>query len=174
MLTVEELREHVGDGPTDDVLDRLLEAATQALDMRYGVERAADQEVDERLVPYGSLVYPFHRAKSVSSASEADETLDPGDYEIRNLGRTVVRLDSSGAPQAWTGPVDLTYLPFADDYERDRICIKLVELDLDYAPGLSGSTVGPWSEQHPADAKAYQQLREVILRSMRVPVVGIF
>jgi hypothetical protein len=174
MLTVEELREHVGDGPSDDVLDRLLDAAIQALDMRYGFERTYDEEVTERLVPYGSLVYPFHRAQSVSSVLEADVALDPADYEIRNVGRTIARLASDGTTTAWSVPVDVTYLPFDDDAERDRICVKLVELDLDYAPGLSGSTVGPWSEQHPADAKAYQMLRESILRTLRVPVVGIF
>lgn len=174
MLTVEELREHVGDGPSDDVLERLLDAATQALDTRFGFERTYFEEVTERLVPYGSLVYPFHRAQSVSAASEDDEALDPADYEIRNLGRTVMRLASDGTPTGWTGPVDLTYLPFDDNAERDRMCIKLVELDLDYAPGISGSTVGPWAEQHPADAKAYLQLREAIFRSGRVPVAGIF
>lgn len=174
MLTVEELREHIGDGPSDDVLERLLDAATQALDIRYGFERTYFEEVTERLVPYGTLVYPYHRAQSVSAVSEADEALDPADYEIRNLGRTVVRLASDGTPTDWAGPVDLTYLPFDDDAERDRICVKLVELDLDYAPGISGSTVGPWAEQHPTDAKAYQQLRETILRSLRVPVMGIF
>jgi hypothetical protein len=173
MLTIEELREHVGDGPSDDVLDRLLTAAIQALDMRYGYQRTLLEEVTERLVAYGSLVYPYLRAQSVSSVSEADETLDPADYAVRDMGRTVVRL-TDGLPAAWVGAVDVTYLPYEDDAERDRICIKLVELDLDYAPGISGSTVGPWAEQHPSDAKAYQQLREAILRSMKVPVMGIF
>lgn len=174
MLTVEELREHIGDGPSDDVLERLLDAAIQALDRRYGFERATGEVVTERLLPYGSLVYPFHRVQSVSSVEEDGETLDAADYEIRNVGRTIARLDADAAATAWTAPVYVTYLPFDDDAERDRICVKLVELDLDYAPGMTGSTVGAWMEQHPADAKAYRQTRESILRSYRVPAMGIF
>lgn len=174
MLTVEELREHVGDGPSDDVLERFLEAAIQALDERFGPELAYDEETSDRAVPYRSLVYLSRRAQSISSVTEDGTVLDVSEYEMRSAGKSVQRLDADGEPTDWSFPVDVTFTPYMDDAERDRVCIKLVELDLDYAPGMTGSTVGPWSEQHPQGDEDYRRIRESILRSFKPAVVGIW
>jgi hypothetical protein len=174
MLTVEELREHVGAGPTDDVLERLLEAATQALDLRFGPEPAYDEETSERVPPYRSLVYLSRRAQSVSDVQEDGASLDAAAYELQQSGRALRRLDADGEPIFWGARVDVTYAPYPDGAERDRVCIQLVNLELDYAPGLTGSTVGPWTEQHPAGDESYRKMRESILRSYRPSVVGVW
>ena len=50
--------------------------------------------------------------------------------------------------------------------------IALVDLDLNRHSGLTGITVGPWSEQYTQDDAAYREAREAILASLRPPRGG--
>jgi hypothetical protein len=171
MLELAELREHVGPGPSDDVLERFLTAAFQSIEAKYG---PAEDEISERLSPTGSLVRLSRRALSVSAVSEDSVLLDEEDtYVLWSGGRYLRRL-SDGVAAAWQGYVDVTYEPFPEDAERERVAIALVNLDLNYAPGMTGTTIGPWSEQYPQGDRTYEQERQAILRSMRQPTVGVW
>lgn len=171
-MDVETLREHVGPGPSDDVLERLLNAALQTITARYG-EPA--EEISEHLHPVGSLVYLSHRTAAVTAVREGTVLLDYSEYELAGGGKRLRRLDEDAEHTDWRESIEVTYVPDADDAERDRVAIALVNLDLNYQPGMTGSTVGPWLEQYANNsAQNYKLEREIILNTMRQPTTGVW
>ena len=173
-VDLEALREHVGAGPSDDDLQRLLDAALEAITVRYG---PADADPREYLRPFGQWVRLGRRAESVTTLLEGgvelDPDADPALFEIWPGGRYLRRLDADGDSLAWSGWVDVTYTPVSDASQRDRVTVALVDLDLNRSPGLSGITVGPWSEQYGSD-EDHQAAREAILASMRPASIGVW
>jgi hypothetical protein len=171
MLTLEELREHIGDGPTDDVLERLLDAAVESIDARIGTEA---ETTNELLRPSGSLVALSRRATAVSSVIEAEVALDAADYELRSGGRLLQRVNADGDRVAWSGWVEVTYTHYSDEAERNRVAIGLVKLDLNNNPGLTGTTIGSWSEQYYQGDRSYSVEREALLKSLRQQTAGVW
>lgn len=164
------LREHVGAGPSDAVLTDLLTAAQEAITSRYGSDTGT---VTEYLRPFGQWVRLTRPTSSIGSVIEGTTTLDSGLYEIWAGGADYIRrLDSSGNVTSWAGMVEVAFTPISEEAERDRVTIALVDLDLNRASGITGITVGPWSEQYTQDDKAYREAREAILTSLRPPRVG--
>lgn len=164
-MDLETLREHIGAGPSDAVLEDLLAAAIEAIEDRYG---PAGMSVREYLRPYGQWVKLGRRAESVESVRVGtDEPLEAADYEIwPDAGGRYLRRLSGDDPVAWTGWVEVEYTPLSDEASRDRVTVALVSLDLNRPAGLAGITVGPWSEQY-SGADAYAKTRQQILDSMR-------
>lgn len=162
------LRAHVGQGPSDDVLAGLLDAALEAIDDRYG---PADAGGREYLRPFGEWVKLGRRASTVEAVLEGGSALGEEDYELWPGGRFLRRL-SGAQSTAWAGMVDVTYTPLPEDAGRDRIVIALCDLDLNRSPGLAGITVGPWSEQYTQSDEGYQAQREAILGSLRARSIG--
>jgi hypothetical protein len=165
------LREHFGTGPSDDVLGTALAAALEAIDSRYGPAAATHRE---HLRPFGQWVKLGHRASAVTTVLEGGETVASGDYMLWPGGRYLRRLDASDDPTAWTGWVDVTYTPLSEAAERDRVTIALVDLDLNRHTGLTGITVGPWSEQYAQGDDSYARQRDAVLASMRPASVGVW
>lgn len=169
-VDLEALREHVGAGPSDDDLQRLLDAALEAITDRYGPE---DADTREHLRPFGQWVRLGRRAESVETLLEGTVELEEDtDFEIWPGGRYLRRL-ADDLPRDWGDWVDVTYTHASDASQRDRVTIALVDLDLNWSPGLSGITVGPWSEQYGSD-EDYQATREAILASMRPATAGVW
>jgi hypothetical protein len=165
------LREHFGTGPSDDVLETALDAALEAIDSRYGPAAATAREY---LRPFGQWVRLGRRASAVTSVLEGGETVASGDYALWPGGLYLRRLDANDDPTAWTGWVDVTYTPLSEAGERDRVTIALVDLDLNRHTGLTGITVGPWSEQYASDPDSYATARKAVLDSMRPARVGVW
>lgn len=164
------LREHVGPGPSDAVLTDLLAAAQAAITARYGTDAGP---VTEYLRPFGQWVRLSRPASAISSVLEGRTSLASELYEIWAGGADYVRrLDSSSNVTPWTDWVEVAYTPVSEEAERDRVTIALVDLDLNRASGLTGITVGPWSEQYTQDDEAYRKTREAILESIRPPKLG--
>lgn len=171
-MDLADLREHIGPGPSDDVLERLLDAALQAIVERFG---PASESLTETLVPVGSLVYLSRRAESVTSVRDGLTLLDYTEYELVGGGKRLRRLNDAGDPMNWVGRVEIEYAPYGDDAERDRVTIALVNLDLNAQPGLSGSTVGSWATlQSNNSAWNYRKEREALLASLRPVTVGVW
>lgn len=167
-LDLDGLRAHVGPGPSDEVLTDLLAAALEAIDERYGPD---DATVTEYLRPFGQWVRLGRRASDITSVEEGGDAVAEADYELRPGGRYVRRL-ADGEASTWSGMVDIVYTPYSESAERDRVTVALVDLDLNRHPGLTGITVGPWSEQYTQDDDSYRRAREGILASLRPLRVG--
>lgn len=157
-LTVTEARKHLPEYPVgadfDDALRRVLEAAAAAIDERAG----AAGNVTEWLTSSTSMLYPSRpvaaivRAKEVVGTSEL--VLASNDYRIAPGGYALERLYSGTNPRTvWTGRVELVYSTTeASAAQREAVQILLVQQFLNYHPGLTGKTIGDWSEQFVANS----------------------
>jgi hypothetical protein len=170
MVDLDALRDHVGAGPSDDVLEGLLAAALEAIDLRYG---PATETYREYVRPFGQWVRLGIRASAVSTVIEGTSALETADYALWPGGKYVRRLHDLD-PSDWTGMVDITYRPLSEAAERDRVALGLVKVDLAYHPGLTSITVGPWSESYSQASDSHAQAREAVLRSLRPATVGVW
>lgn len=171
-LALDELRQHIETDLEDDALQRLLDAAYQAIDEYAGVEG----DVSEYLrAGYGDLLFLSRRALSITSVIERDVTLAASDYELRPSGLQLRRLTTGTHPSTrWHGRIDVTYTALADDAERDRVAIELCKLDVTHEPGLASQTLGAWSETYQtgtAQTGGYSDQRAAILASLYVGAV---
>jgi hypothetical protein len=167
-LTVAEVREHVETELGDEALQRLLDAAYQAIDAEAG--QGGDRS--ELLHPGGDLLFLSRRAESMTSVVERSTTLDATDYLLRPGGLLLQRLSTGTHPSSrWHGRIDVTYRAFGEEAERDRVALALLSLDVTHQPGLASQSLGAWSEsyQPTTDTTGYTQERAAILASLNPP-----
>ena len=176
-LTVADLRQHVTTALLDPALQRLLDAAYEAIAGRFG-DAAAVTETHRG--GSGPLLMLNRAAASITSVTEdavrVPVALAPADYALRPSGSLLERLTTGTHPGCrWLGRVDVVLVPLADAAERDRVAIALVEMDLNYSPGVTSETIGDWSETK-ADNSAmnYELEREAILASLMADQVGVY
>lgn len=163
------VRDHVGPGPSDAELTRQLSAALEAIVGRYGPVEATEREY---VKPFGQWVRLGLRASAVTTVLEGETAVTSPNYVIWPGGFYLRRLDDDGDPIAWTDWVDVIYTPLSEASERDRVTLALIDLEINRSPGLTGITVGPWSEQYAQQDDAYVVMRKQILDSMRPAKVG--
>lgn len=186
-LTVAQLREHVTTSLVDAAIQRLLDAAWQAITTRAGA--AAASVVDVRTGGTG-LLQLSRRAATITKVEEIF-TLGPGepedlralvlagdiwwqsvtlatdDYALDASGFWLQRLaDGTYPSDAWGQAVRVTYASFDDTAERLRVQLELVRLDLDWHPGIASESIGTWSETYVTGDAGYQLAREQILASL--------
>jgi hypothetical protein len=163
-LTVDEFREHVETELGDDAVQRLLDAAYEAIDEAIGSAGTVSEYLH---AGHGDLLLLSRRALSITSISERDVALASGDYELRASGMTLRRKSTGTHPRThWHGRVDVTYVAYPDEDERDRVAIALVKLDLTHSPGLAAQSLGAWSESYQTSGPSYSQERATILASL--------
>lgn len=160
-LTVDLLRGYITTALSDEALDALLDAAYEAIDQYAG----ASGSITELISPGpGDLLMLSRRASAISSLKEKDIALATDDYQLHG-DQLVRRLDTGTNPAwRWRGRVDVTYTALTDTASRDRVAIALVNLDLDFAPGLTSQRLGDFSET--ADQRPYDEQRAEILASL--------
>lgn len=166
-LSVTDLRLRVTSSLGDVALQGLLDAAYEAIDAYAG----DSGPVQELLTASGNgpLLMLSRRALAVSSVIEHETTLADDDYELRSSGQMLYRLNTGTNPRrTWRAVrIDVTYTPYIDDADRDRVAGELVKLDLNYKPGLVSETIGDWQEQFARnDLFNYQTERAAILASL--------
>jgi hypothetical protein len=168
-LSVDDLRLMHTSALTDAALQVYLDAAYQAIDAYAGVTGDAQ----DLLTPSGPLLMLSRRAESIVSIIENDITLAADDYELRSSGQMLRRLNTGTNPRsAWWGWVDITYTPYLDDADRDRVAVGLIKLDINYSPGLTAQEIGDWSEQYARnDLFNYETERAAILASLGAAVM---
>jgi hypothetical protein len=172
ILTPDELREHIETTLDDVALERLADAAEEAIVGEIG----DPGPVNELITPRGTtdLIKLGRRAATVSAVTERTTELDEDDYELRSSGYILRRLNTGSSPAScWRGRVDITYT-VSDLAERARVQIELVKLDLAYSPGVVGETIGSWSEQLAQGDRTYQAERAAILASLHRTPTGIW
>jgi hypothetical protein len=171
-LSVDDLRLRVTSTLGDDALQGMLDAAYEAIDNFLGTEGV----VQELLTASGNgpLLMLSRRALSIGAVVEGDTTLAASDYELRASGQMLYRLNSGSNPRrSWrSARIDVTYTPYVDAAERDRVATALVNLDINYKPGLVSETIGDWQEQFARnDLFNYQTERSAILATLGTAVM---
>lgn len=168
MLAVADLRRRITTALEDSDLQGLLNAAYQAIDGRV----PSGPQTELLRVDAGDLVVLSYPARSITSIRDRGVDLDPDDWA--QLSPTLLRRLATGPHPArhWHRP-EIAYLMTADEAERDRIAIALIQLDLTYKPGLTGQRLGEWSESYSQATGSYPAEREAILSSY-APSGGAF
>lgn len=171
-LSVDDLRALHASTLTDAALQTYLDAAYQAID-NYAGETG---DVQELLMASGQgpLLMLSRRASNIVSVIEHELTLAADDYELRSSGQMLYRLNTGTNPRrSWRAArIDVTYSPYLNDDDRDRVAVELVKLDLNYSPGLTAQEIGDWSEQYARnDLFNYQTERAAILATLGAAVM---
>lgn len=169
LLTPAQFRQHVNTSVADPALQRLLDAAELAITGRVGALTA----ITERRRGGGSMLYFGRAIGTFTSITErtgdpigwTDVVLDATDYTLLSDARTVRReITGTHKAERWADDVTAVYTPLDDTAERQRVAIELVKLDLAHQPGLSGQSIGSWSESYAA--LDYTETRESLIASL--------
>jgi len=171
-LSVDQCRAFPGMPPatvlSDESLLILLDSAAQAIVREHGPAG----ETKERLRVRGDLLMLSRPALSITSIVEdargAATALAADDWELSSSGQTLYRLvDGTNPGYYWAGRVDVTYTPFDDTAERQRVQRALVMLDINHHAGLTSQQVGTWAETYAANSVFnYEIERAAILASL--------
>lgn len=167
-LLLADLRDHVTTGLADDALQLLLDAAYDAIDDYLGIDDGAYGDTVTELLspPNGDLLGLSRRALSVEAVIEGTVTLASDDYRLMPSGNILRRLMTGTNPQPrWLRRIEVRYTPVIDGSERDRVAIALVNLDLNYMPGMTMEVIGSWTEQKSQAPDTYKKERAAILAS---------
>jgi hypothetical protein len=168
-LTLAQLKGFGITGLPDEQLLILLDATAETITRYIGPMGP----VTEWLSSSGELLLLGGRAAGVSSVVENGTTLDATDYAISPTGETLRRLDSGSHPgRRWLGRVLVTYTPWDDLAQRQRVQLELVRLAIAFAPGLASQTIGTWSEAYQSNPKPYAEQQADILATL-ADAVGI-
>lgn len=150
-LTVDELREHVNSGLSDDALERLLEGAWQEI-----VAQTGDGARTEYVGGGSRYITTHFPIASVSTITEtrgdsvttlqSDDWLKRGDYVVQ-------RLNTGTNPRHdFYGRVAITYTPVDNEAIKHGVQIDLVNAMLNFRPGLTQIAIGSWSEAYAANS----------------------
>lgn len=173
-LDVDALRGHITTDLGDEALGLLLDAAYEAIDAVIGAGGAEEYptSVTEVITPGPGPLFMLSRPASViASIEECDTALAADDYEL--ITDQMVRRLSDGTNPAsrWRGRCIVTY-HVNDLASRDRVAIALINLDLDYTPGLQSERLG----DHSITAnvlRSYDAERDAILASLTSGFIAV-
>jgi hypothetical protein len=175
LLTVAELREHVTTALGDDALERLLDAAEQAIATIAGPVGDLTEIRDGG----GSYIFLPRPASEIDTVTEwlgysSERALDEDDYSLRSDGISLRRLTTGpNASAYWVGPVEVVYTPLDDVAARQAVQLALVRLFLDHHPGVTSESIGDWSETFASNSVwNYALERDGILATLRAPALG--
>jgi hypothetical protein len=175
-LSVADLRRHVTSALEDPALQKLLDAAYEAI---AAVDGASGNVTEHVRSGSGPLLMLGHTASAIVSVTEdatgAPIALTATDYALRPSGSLLERLHTGPNPASyWRGRVDVVYARQDRDAMRDSAAISLVKLDLNYSPGTISEQIGDWQETKANNSVMnYQVERETILATLGDPV-GVY
>jgi hypothetical protein len=191
ILTVAELREHVTSALPDAALQRLLDAAEDAIVERVGAPGAITEYVSAwasgaGYAPWGlttgmrriTVSRPIGTIASVTEYLSAGAVGDPGiildatDY--RASGYVLARLPGGTHSRwYWGQQVAVVYTPADETADRTRVQIALVRLDLNAEPGLAQQITEGFAERFSgAGLLNYSEERADLLASLGSAVAG--
>lgn len=161
LLTVVQVRQNVESGLHDDALQRVMDAAEQDIDQKFG---ALATQVDD--MPGGLKSFwttrPIGTITSViETIGTTDTTLDTNDYIKRHTTQLDRLNTGTNARFLWGSRVKVTYVPVSDESRRIDVYLRLIKLDLEYS-GLDSSKDGDFSSK----TLNYSSERERILSAL--------
>lgn len=148
ILTTEEFRSLSSTALEDDALALVLDAAEQEIVRAAGPAGSATEILRGHR---GTDIILGRQAESITSVTETwgttDTVLSADDYLLHSDGYVLERLRTGTNPRwAWHwSRVTVVYVPADDDALRAGVQRDLVNLMLDYTPGVTQETVGAWT-----------------------------
>lgn len=163
LLTLAEARTHITTALVDAALQRLLDAAEDAITDAVGPVGAVTEVMN---AGPGRLLMLSRHASAITSISEDTGTpigLNANDYAITGSGRMVTRLYTGANPSYWwRGRVTVVYTAVSDVNRRKVAQLALVQLDIDFNPATASERIGDWTETYKTDASYIEQRDEIL------------
>lgn len=165
LLTVDELREHVETALPDAAVGRLLASAEEAIAGWAGPlvldDEGAVGEVTETVSAPGRTLLRLRQAPTaVTSVTDATglaaTVVDPTGYRVED--RHLRRLGIA----TWGERTTVTFTPVDDSATRRTVLVQLVQLELNFQPGMASQGAGPWSESYTRYARQRNELLRVV------------
>jgi hypothetical protein len=160
MPILDQVREHVETGLTDEALGRLIADAVEEVEGRWGTDAEQTVLMDGSGLRLLRLLRPALTITSVNeqrnSWSEELLLVAGEDYELRPGGRVLERIPGWGWSY-WGQRVTIVYTPLPEISLRDRVVVDLVRLAVEYE-GLTSVKVGDYSATHSDYLKERERL----------------
>jgi hypothetical protein len=162
LLTSTEVRTHVETGLVDAALQRIMDAAEEDIDQKFGAVSSQVDDLEGKL----KSVWTTRPISSITSVVETlgtdDTTLASDDYAQRH-GMQLDRLtDGTNGRRLWGDRVKVTYTPTDTTDRRTAVYIRLIKLDVEYK-GLASERAGDYNSA----SFDYTREREKILSGLR-------
>lgn len=170
LMTVEQLRGYIPDTAEDDATLEQRIADTEAeLTDRFGALAPGGSgeediaEVTETVYAYGRSELhlsqaPFEVLAVTDTYGTTDTELEEADFEIAR-GSYLARLKG----YRWGSKTVVRYVPKDARASRRRVLVKLIQLDLNFEPGLGSQGAGPWNESY---GEKYDSARQSIMDTL--------
>lgn len=175
LLTTAELKGYIQDtAESDTTLQQRIDDTEEELNHRFGrleLDDDAIATITERVEIRGyRTALPLSQAADEVISIKADgssDALATSYYRLRG-DRDVIYAAAAewgGIPAAWPyNYIDIEYRPADSRARRRRALIKLIQLDMNYQPGMGGQSGGPWSESY--TGQSYDAQREAIFATV--------
>ncbi len=169
MALIDRVKARTGSDLPDTELSAMIAAIVADMDARFGPDDEIVVELGDPTDPLSSAMRTLRLPRPADPWSpmtivERDPgnretgpvTLDPADYRLIHVGRTLQRLtDGPHGRSFWAPLVTVTYVPAGEQAAREEAVIKLMQLDLSYRGGLKSERAGDYqytlSEDHAAE-----------------------
>lgn len=161
-LTIEELRQHVTTELGDEALQMLLDGTKAMIVGVYGATPGVDEKDGGQ--SYVFLRYPAASIEAVIETGDdgADVELDETDYFLRDDRVSLLRLETGPNPRVGWGDSMVVYETPDIDAALNLAQIALCKLELNSNPGITGETIGSWSEQSNSGVTSARERQEIL------------
>lgn len=172
LLTVDQLRGYILDtAESDETLQQRLDDTEDELNGRFGVleydSTGASDSITEIAYAPGQTMLTLRETpiemisvRDLYGRNEIQLTQDAvNGYRVR--GHYLVREFGT-----WGRRTTVVYRAADSRSRRRRGLIKLIQLDMNFAPGLVGQSGGPWAESYSKLSDDYLTAREAIMATI--------
>lgn len=146
LMSLPEVRQNIETGLLDEALQRIMDAAEQDIDNRYG---AVGSQVDD-LEGGGKSIWTTRPISSITTIVETvlddKTTLATDDYTIRHDIQLDRENDGTNGRMLWGHRVKITYVPVDTTARRRGVYLRLITLAIQYS-GLDSSRQGDFSSK---------------------------
>lgn len=171
LMTVDQVRERVDTSLTDDDLTQLASDCEDAITdwagplVIEGYPEDAEQVTETVYARGTTLLRLKQKIGSITTVTDTEGDTDTdlvegnGDYRVR--GEYLER----GNNRWWGDRTTVVYVPADARYKRRLALVKLVQLELNYEPGVRSQQSGPWAERY----SEYASEKQMILNEVFMP-----
>jgi hypothetical protein len=133
------------------------------------VKRFGEDDSEENDLPGGTkTIFPSRRVDEITRITEDGVVLADDDFEVRQKGWAVRRLDTGTHPATtWGEDIHIEFTPVDDTARRKRVILDILKIAKKYGPYQS-ERLGDYSYMRQAGngSKDYQSEREALLSSL--------
>ena len=163
IISVAEMKQHIATPLGDDALERLIDAAEDAINSVCG--DAANQRVWETHADNEAYLFLPHRAISVESITVNGADMSEDDYSVRHEGRAIMRAKPR---DRWDGSIVVTYITPDTRAQRRTALIRLVRLEAEYL-GYQSQSIGGASISY----APYEEERQTLLGALKREITSV-